>query len=125
MAQYTESIITYFDILGFKALVARSADPEEVARKLRALKRHSNMDEEISELYGSTFTNFSDLVLRTVPVQQNLHITGRGTLFWELLDLVHVQAELIKSKVLLRGALTIGDIYVRDGITFGPGLIRA
>ncbi len=125
MAQYIESIISYFDILGFKNLVARSPDPENVARKLRALKRHSATDAEIAELYGSTFTNFSDLVLRTVPVQPHPETGAVGTLFWELVDLVHVQGELIRDGVLLRGAVTVGQIYVQDGISFGPGLIRA
>jgi hypothetical protein len=125
MAQYTESIISYFDILGFKNLVARTPDPEEIARKVRALKRHSATDAEIAELYGSTFTNFSDLVLRTVPVQQDVETGAVGTLFWELVDLVHVQGELIRDGVLLRGAVTVGEIYVQDGISFGPGLIRA
>jgi hypothetical protein len=124
MAQYTESIISYFDILGFKTIVDKSIDPEEVARKLRALRRHSATDGDMAELYGSTFTNFSDLVLRTVPVHQT-KTGGGGSLFWEIIDLVHVQGELIRSGVLLRGALTIGEIFIQDGIVFGPGLIRA
>lgn len=125
MAQYTESIISYFDILGFKNLVARSPNPEDVARKLRALRHHSSTDAEISELYGTTFTNFSDLILRTVPVQPHVETGAAGTLFSELVDLVHVQGELIRDGVLLRGAVTVGQIYVQDGISFGPGLIRA
>lgn len=125
MAQYTESIISYFDVLGFKALISSDNDPEQVATKLRALRRHSETDEDIARMFGSTFTNFSDLVLRTTPVQQYGKPKGRGTVYWELYDLLHAQAELIRNKVLLRGAVTIGDIYVRDGITFGPGLVRA
>ncbi len=63
--------------------------------------------------------------VRSVPVTHDPYHSGEGLLYWELLDLVHVQAELVREGVLLRGALTIGDIFIKDAITFGPALIRA
>ena len=125
MAEYKKSIVSYLDILGFRALVSGTSNPEVVARTLRALTRFSSPDDHTVEMFGNTFTNFSDLVLRTVPIRPKLHPDGEGLLYWELLDLVHVQAELIKEGVLVRGALTIGDIFVDGPITFGPALIRA
>ena len=101
MAQYTKSLVSYFDILGFRKIVAEAPSPEYVASKLQALARFSSPDNTIGETFGNTFTNFSDLVLRTVPVDPNSQLRGgEGLLYWELLDLVHVQAELIADGVL-------------------------
>ena len=49
----------------------------------------------------------------------------KGLLWWELLDLVHAQPELVREAVLLRSGLTIGNVFVDSAITFGPALIRA
>ena len=43
----------------------------------------------------------------------------------ELLDLVYAQAKLVENRVLVRGAVTVGQIFSRDHLIFGPGLIRA
>jgi hypothetical protein len=125
MTKYTKSIVSYFDILGFRKIVAELS-PEQVVNKLQALARFSSPGNEIAETFGNTFTNFSDLVLRTVPVDPNPQLQGEeGLLYCELLDLVFVQAELIADGVLLRGSITFGDIYVDDKTVFGPALIRA
>jgi hypothetical protein len=126
MTEYTKSIVSYFDILGFKRIVAEAKEPSEIERKLKALSRFSSPSEGIIETFGNTFTNFSDLVLRTVPVLPNPQLRGdEGVLYWELMDLVHAQAELIGEGVLLRGGVTFGDIFVDGETAFGPALIRA
>jgi len=126
MAVYTKSIVSYFDILGFRKIVSEAPSPEHVARKLRALARFSSPSPHIVDMFGNTFSNFSDLVLRTIPISPNPRLTGEeGLLYWELLDLVHVQAELIDQDVLLRGSITVGDIYIHEKTVFGPALIRA
>jgi hypothetical protein len=125
MAQYTKSLVSYFDILGFRKIVAEFS-PEQVASKLQALARFSSPGSTIAETFGNTFTNFSDLVLRTIPVDPNPRLRGgEGLLYCELLDLVFVQAELIADGVLLRGSITFGDIFIDDKTVFGPALIRA
>jgi hypothetical protein len=126
MAEYTKSIVSYFDILGFRRIVEESSSPEHVAQKLKALARFSSPSPDIMDMFGNTFTNFSDLVLRTTPIASNSPLReGAGLLYWELMDLVHVQAELVAQGVLLRGSITVGDIFIREEIVFGPALIRA
>jgi hypothetical protein len=125
MAQYTKSLVSYFDILGFRKIVAELS-PDQVASKLQALARFSSPGSAIAETFGNTFTNFSDLVLRTVPVEPNPRLEGgEGLLYCELLELVFIQAELIADGVLLRGSITFGDIFIDDKMVFGPALIRA
>jgi hypothetical protein len=127
VAQYTNSIVSYIDILGFRRLISTALNPDDVAQKLQTLAKMSSPDSEISTAFGNTFTNFSDLVLRTVPIPSATQFKdgGDGLLFFEIMDLVYVQVELIGKGVLLRGAITIGDIFVQDKIVFGPALIRA
>jgi len=56
-------------------------------------------------------------VIWTTPIKVN------GTLvFWELLDVVHLQAELAAHDVPLRGAVAIGDVQMRPGFAVGRGL---
>lgn len=66
MAQYKTSLVSYFDILGFRNIVATAADPEDVSETLQVLAELSDPSEGIREMFGNTFTNFSDLVLRTL-----------------------------------------------------------
>jgi hypothetical protein len=49
-----------------------------------------------------------------------------GTIvFWELLDIAHLQAELMAHDILLRGALTIGDVAMQPDAVAGPGVLQA
>lgn len=45
--------------------------------------------------------------------------------FFLLLDLVHVQLELASCDVLLRGGITIGDLYHDGNIVYGPAMNEA
>ena len=49
----------------------------------------------------------------------------QGLLYWELLDLAYIQSHLAEDGILIRGATTVGDIYVDERLIFGPALIRA
>ena len=51
-----------------------------------------------------------------------------GYLFWELLDLLHIQITCIAHGVAVRGAVAIGNLHLGDdlsGPVFGPALVRA
>ena len=124
MARYTQSVVTYLDILGFRQLVETATDPEEVAGRLSAFMRFSEPLQFDVDSRESGFTNFSDLVVRAVPVQRQRDSRG-GVLLTEILDLVYAQAKLAENRVLVRGAVTVGELFRRDHLIFGPGLVRA
>ena len=42
-----------------------------------------------------------------------------GLLFEELICLVDAQAELIDFDIIIRGGVSIGDIFISDGRVFG------
>ncbi|KYF78276.1 hypothetical protein BE17_13150 [Sorangium cellulosum] len=55
--------------------------------------------------------------LRIAPIKP------AGTvLFWELLDILHLQAQLVPFGVLLRGAITLGDVSANASVSVGRSL---
>lgn len=125
-AQYQKSLLTYFDILGFRELVGTATDPEQVASKLRVFSRLSQPERGDMEKWQHTFSHFSDLAVRNVPIKAREELgVEQGLLYWELLDLAYIQSHLAEDGILIRGAMTVGDIYVDERLIFGPALIRA
>jgi hypothetical protein len=125
-AKYQKSLLTYFDILGFREMVGGALDPEQVAKKLRVFSRVSQPERAEMERWQHTFSHFSDLAVRNVPIKAHEELgVEQGLLYWELLDLAYIQSRLAKDGTLIRGATTVGDIYVDERLIFGPALIRA
>ena len=78
------------------------------------------------EKWQHTFSHFSDLAVRNVPIKPREELgVEQGLLYWELLDLAYIQSHLAEDGILIRGATTVGDIYVDERLIFGPALIRA
>ena len=75
---------------------------------------------EVSKLVERRLFITGNHVLRFVPIKPN------GTkLFWELLDFVHLQADLISHGVLLRGVAILGDAGARFAFAVGSGVVEA
>jgi hypothetical protein len=126
LTQYQKSLLTYFDILGFRELIHDASEPEQVAARLRVFTRLSQPERAEMEKWQHTFAQFSDLAVRSVPIKPREDLgVEQGLLYWELLDLAHIQAHMIDDGVLIRGAMTVGDIYINERLIFGPALIRA
>jgi hypothetical protein len=43
----------------------------------------------------------------------------------EIVDLTHLQLDLVRHGILVRGCITVGEAYHRSGAVFGPGVLRA
>jgi hypothetical protein len=125
VAQYEPTLLTYFDVLGFREMV-KTLDADSISEILGRFNRLSNPGIAESQYWGQQFHNFSDLAVRTVPIRRRKNMPNeQGLLYWELLDLAFIQAELIEKEILIRGAVTVGDICMERGLIFGPALIRA
>ncbi|MET3293059.1 UNVERIFIED_CONTAM: hypothetical protein ABID98_005782 [Brevibacillus sp. OAP136] len=126
MSGYSNSIVTFFDILGFAKLVETTKDASAIEKILTILKEESAADDKLADMYEMNSINFSDTIVRTKNIQSEANIKYRpGILFHELLDILHIQAKLIQHGILLRGSITMGEIVVRNGLIFGPALNRA
>lgn len=113
---YTESVVTFIDIMGFKELV-KSRPPEEVDRAVRLLRRFAAGNQP--DPLGMTSIAFSDSIIRMRPIDKP------SAAFFELLDLVQAQGELIGLGILIRGGIALGKVANQDGRAFGPGFIEA
>ena len=72
------------------------------------------------------FSSFSDLIVRSIPVDSSANYQmPHGILFHELLDLIHIQINLLNRGVLIRGGVTVGYLYHDDTFVFGPALNEA
>lgn len=122
---YRWSIVSYFDVLGMKELL-KEDDPNKVARVLEVARTFSEPHAEVASLYDWQFVNFSDLILRAVPILGEGNIKARiGLVFQELIDLANIQVNLLAKGVLVRGAVTVGPIVIERGLVFGPALANA
>ncbi|MBZ5494178.1 MAG: hypothetical protein LAO76_24910 [Acidobacteriia bacterium] len=122
--RYDLAVISYIDILGFRNLI-ETKSAGEISRVVRKLKERTKPDKEESRYHGMKFFNFSDTAIRITPVINPKSEHSRGNLFWELLALVHVQYLLILEKIIVRGAVSIGEIVKSWGVVYGPGLVSA
>lgn len=125
--KYNTSIISFLDILGFGSIVDNTHSADEVFKILETFKYQTQPDKDLSKIYELKFTNFSDTVIRTTPIFSETNKEFRvGILFCELLDLIHIQSDLIyKEGIFIRGGVTIGKICQEGRHIFGPGLNRA
>jgi hypothetical protein len=125
--KYEPSLISFLDVLGMKDLIdTAGADANMVARVLERLLSFSKPDNSQKDLWGSGFVNFSDLVVRSIPINAEANTKYRlGCVFHEMMDLAFIQVNLINIGILIRGALTIGMLCHTNKLVFGPGLVEA
>lgn len=130
-ASYRDCIVTFIDILGFRSIVSKSP-PKEIQEIVGLVQQLAGSGEEkIAKKDGfdrdddipwTRTTFFSDSVVRVRPYDTKIH---DGSLFHELLNLVHAQAELAHRGIFIRGGLTVGKLYLRDNVLFGPAMVQA
>ncbi|MBF0411046.1 MAG: hypothetical protein HQM10_27145 [Candidatus Riflebacteria bacterium] len=123
---YDQSIIVYFDILGFKEMVKNSS-ALSIWELLTKFRNKSKVKEDEQEMFGKQFSNFSDTVIISTKIQSKLNKKQPwGIFFHELIEMIYLQVALLQSqKVFVRGVMTIGHIIHKDNLFFGPGLIKA
>ena len=122
---YSYSLITYLDVLGFRDLVEHKT-AGQISQIIRILKETTKQDKDVSKEHEMGFFNFSDTTIRIAPLYTKTNLERpSGHLFWEILGLVHVQFELALQNIIVRGAVAAGDIVKSWGVLYGPGLVRA
>lgn len=73
-----------------------------------------------------SFLTFSDSTIRSVPIDSKANKKYRDGILWaELNALVHLQFAMLRHGHLIRGGMTIGDVYIDDTMVFGPAIVRA
>src|SRR5690606_32040123 len=114
---YKYSIVSFFDVMGFQSLIT-SRSPEEIKRILtwfdyicNSRTPHdtgpgANLSRMAADDKELVYTGFSDLGIRSVNVHSASNLeTPYGALFYEILDLTHIQMELVAKSILIRGGV--------------------
>jgi hypothetical protein len=122
--RYQKALVTFLDVLGFKALVAER-EPKELAIALAEFERHSA---PFFRANGEHLTHiaFSDTIIRVSPFDDPRcqdEILDRLTT--EASDVAAAQTLLCQKHIVVRGAIVCGDIWLDGSRIFGPALIRA
>lgn len=125
--KYEFSIVTFIDILGFSKLV-NTASSKRIGEILDSLSVATTPDLLEKKTFQLSSFIFSDSVVQIVPI--NSRVNKRfcdGILFHQIVSLAHAQIELTSKEILIRGAVTVGDIYCNKSKNqiFGPALIES
>jgi len=120
---YEKSMVIYFDILGFRDFVIKhGSNPAKIFDQIFSVRFRA------IQPFGQAKTiNFSDTIIVAIPLKAN---DERKTIRKVLSDLAELHSELAIKDMVVRGSVTIGDIYINkeyrlSPVVFGPALIRA
>lgn len=123
--RYRDALVSYVDILGFRALLSGEHDGPGDIRK-RVLEVHRHLLHEDDEGGGVVDIAFSDTVLSVsfLPGPADYH---PGVLYQALFHLHLAQIELLGKGILIRGGLALGGVFIDDSrdVWFGPGIVSA
>lgn len=121
--RYETRIVCFLDILGFGALVDKTVDTHGVesasgmllvADALRCLRTlRPNPD---GYFKSRVVTHFSDSAIISFAYNEESGV------FFTLLDLLHLQIELVAKGVLCRGGVAMGHLHHNSDFVFGPAL---
>ncbi|WP_026828213.1 hypothetical protein [Exiguobacterium artemiae] len=121
--EYGERFIVFIDILGFREHINKTVQDSEYFIKLKDtlnfiadLKKENDAEKE---RMGKEITVFSDSIVISYPVEQ------KGSAFFLILDVVHIQLDMMQKGILMRGGLTVGKLCHNDNIVYGPAMIKA
>jgi len=118
---YERKVVVFYDILGWRQKIAEAANDAESIRTLKTIvcgwSLLGGVDIQ-NRGHKTRVTTFSDNVVISEPV--------KGPNFQLMLfRLGYLQFFAAWSGILVRGAVTIGDIVHDENIVFGPALNRA
>ncbi|WP_434730713.1 hypothetical protein [Rhizobium binae] len=128
---YEPGIVTFIDVLGFRAMLSDrpAGEIHDIILSLREFTtpevENFRRMKEVRLSSRAFAESVSDAVVR-VRVFDTQH--SDGAFFHELLDLLHIQVQCINHGVLIRAGLAIGSVHVGlngSGPVFGPAMVRA
>lgn len=117
--KYEERIVAFVDILGFSSMINKSESNEiEYERIKHALDTIQLVKNRTASLIAKV-TTFSDSIVISYPTN------GKDPLFYILIDLVHLQLDLLQQGVLVRGGIAKGKVRHVKEMVFGPAMVAA
>ncbi|MFX1487320.1 MAG: hypothetical protein ACFFBS_09550 [Promethearchaeota archaeon] len=130
------SVVAFIDILGYQGIIRRAAGhkaEEELLSRLHSTLReltHYLRDEDkegkpyFEPLNGKhifKIRTFTDNIVIGYPIQEDAE-SELGSIFMKL---SLFQLGMVNRGFFIRGAISIGDLYIDDYVVFGNGLLDA
>lgn len=123
---YEVRYIAFIDILGFKSKVQDSVSNvneflhiKGMLEYIQQLKiKHDNDPYSLKNI-GVEFSMFSDSIVISYPA------FGKGNAFNILIDLAHICLDILAQGYVFRGGITIGYVFHKNSVCFGPAMNRA
>lgn len=119
--RYERRLILFIDFLGFKEHVDRTTtDPEYLTRLIDAMNLVGKIGKGLEELHRSqAITQFSDCIVASY------RITEASAVFDLLSEVALCVIELAWKGFLVRGGVTVGDLYHTKSHIVGPAMVEA
>ncbi len=116
---YERRIILFLDFLGFREIVAETTnEPAALGRLIAGLDAIGRIVEDGS-VESEQVTQFSDSLVVSYRIDETSGV------FWLLHAMAMTVVELAGRGYLLRGAVTIGDLYHDGRHVVGPAMVAA
>jgi hypothetical protein len=129
LPRYTDHIVCFMDILGFRQTVERMTVTESrrEIRKLSALLEKVIVPSptDAQDPFRIRGNYFSDCVCLSCEVANNDLKWIVEKFFYFFLHVLHIQGELIFHDVVIRGAITVGKHYANNYLIFSKAQARA
>jgi hypothetical protein len=116
--KYERRLVLFIDFLGFKEVVAGTkGDPQALKRLIAALDTVGDID--VETIKSQQVTQFSDSIVVSYRVDE---VSG---VFWLLDTMANIIVNLAGRGFLLRGAVTVGELYHTSEHVVGPAMVAA
>lgn len=140
MDQYETYIIAFLDILGFKDLINTSSFDEVldifkaiITNREAAIALGRAVEDDDTSPEGERYKRYNESFEDTkIHIMSDSIVVATPSLHPESLavvvDICNTVQELLfdlKSPILLRGAIAVGDFYLNGNLVFGKGLVDA
>ena len=116
---YEERIVAFVDILGFSSMVEKSAEDAEMYESIKLALETIQKVKANTDIKGAKVTTFSDSIVISYPTKTN------GSLFIILINLIHLQLNLLQQGILVRGGIAKGQVRHVQEMVFGPAMVSA
>lgn len=132
---YQNNIVAFIDILGFKEFLKVEDKAEKILELLSRLKQLEKGESNISMQRNGQITEFviepvvtcfSDNIVISLSEDHLSGFITWGHVVVEFVNRIQWMAmSALQEGLLIRGGMTIGSLYHKNGMVFGPGFIES
>lgn len=119
---YKKSIVSYIEILGFDDLIANKSIGEalHVLELVEFLCEYTGSSSDFSNSQNEhiNHTSISGCIVRSID-------SNLGSTESEIYALGLLQARIVLHGYIIKGGVSVGDLYISDNEIFGPALSQA